>query len=257
MNNDGLRALYDKWYKDGIMNYWSLEDRSDFDAVIGMIDEWSGLNVLEIGCGEGQLAIKIAEKNAEVTAVDYSTEAIKKANELVGNASLNNIHFECMDYKELPKHKYDVVVMNGVLEHMDSPFEMLDFICLNFLGSGGRIVTSSPNFINLRGYVWMTLTLLFEVPMSLSDLHFLAPWQFEDYCTERKYMLNMSSCQLSWGGGDVMISDLKGRLPNALKDANMSTDHIQDLIDWLNRAKDYVPGNELSGAMMVYKIEVV
>ena len=80
MNNDGLRALYDKWYKDGIMNYWSLEDRSDFDAVIGMIDEWSGLNVLEIGCGEGQLAIKIAEKNAEVTAVDYSTEAIKKAN---------------------------------------------------------------------------------------------------------------------------------------------------------------------------------
>ena len=34
------------------------------------------------------------------------------------------------------------------------------------LKKDGILLTSSPSFLNPRGYVWMTLQLLFDVPMS-------------------------------------------------------------------------------------------
>ena len=46
---------------------------------------------------------------------------------------------------------------------------------VNNLKKEGMIISASPSFMNPRGYVWMTLQLLLNVPMSLSDVHFFSP----------------------------------------------------------------------------------
>ena len=69
--------------------------------------------------------------------------------------------------------------MQGVLEHLDKPFKTLRSIIIANLKKNGQFITSSPSFLNPRGYVWMTLQLLFDVPMSLTDIHFLCPFDFE------------------------------------------------------------------------------
>ena len=53
----------------------------------------------------------------------------------------------------------------------------------------GYLINLCPSFLNVRGHVWMTLQLLFDVPMSLSDLHFLCPFDFEEFCEGKGYEL--------------------------------------------------------------------
>ena len=48
----------------------------------------------------------------------------------------------------------------------------------------GQLVVTCPSFLNLRGHVWMTLQLLLDVPMSLTDLHFICPFDMERWAEE-------------------------------------------------------------------------
>lgn len=102
--------------------------------IIEAMAGWAGLDVLDIGCGEGNLAAMLSFAGAsQIVGVDYSEEAINLANSRI---SLGNVNFIYSDYKKI-KAKYDVVVMNGVLEHFDNPWEELDFIRSNLLKDDG------------------------------------------------------------------------------------------------------------------------
>ena len=49
-----------------------------------MIPSWQGLDVLEVGCGEGRLAAMISFAGAnKVDAIDYSSETIKIAKQCI------------------------------------------------------------------------------------------------------------------------------------------------------------------------------
>ena len=147
-------------------------------------DDWTGKNVLDIGCGEGDLATMISFAGAErVHAIDYSDKAIDISKKRI---NLDNVFFECMDGNDVTD-KYDVIVMAGVLEHIDQPFDMLNSLMKNNLNKGGVLITASPSFLNPRGYVWMTLQTLLGVPMSLSDIHFFLPDDFEEFGKANNY----------------------------------------------------------------------
>ncbi len=130
----------------------------------------------------------------------------------------------------------------------------LQTIMKNNIDKGGILITSSPSFINPRGYIWMTLQLLFDVPMSLSDLHFLCPFDFERFADEFGYSMEMTTIDQDWANGQRLIIDFKKRLPNALRDAGMETGKVDLFLKWLDKAMRYNPENEFSGATMVYKI---
>ncbi len=51
----------------------------------------------------------------------------------------------------------------------------------NLVKSRGEIVLTCPYFLNLRSFVWMSLMLLLDVPMSLTDCHFISPFDIEDW----------------------------------------------------------------------------
>ena len=192
-----------------------------------------------------------SDAGGDVTAVDYSKKVIEIAE---SKYNLDRLQFICDDYRNLSSN-YDVVVLQGVLEHFDDPFGTLDWIINNLLSKDGYVVTSSPSFINPRGYVWMTLQLLFNVPMSLSDLHFLCPFDFEEYCDKNNYQLTYNSSNQSWGNGKGMMIDFNKRLRNALRDANMENSNVDNLLEWLDKAKDYSNNDKHTGANVIYKID--
>jgi SAM-dependent methyltransferase len=251
MNNADLVSKYDAVYRDGSSSFYSFSSYPESQAILGMLPDWRGLRVLEIGCGEGRLAAMLSFAGAQaVDAVDYSAEAIAIA---ARRFNLPNVAFRHADYKNL-QGVYDVVVLQGVLEHLDAPFDELAGILRTRVRDGGRIVTSSPSFINPRGYIWMTLKLLLNVPMSLSDLHFLCPFDFEVFATEHGCELEMKSSDLDWGGGERLLIDFRKRLPNALRDAGLDTSGVDRFLTWLARALPYQPPHEHAGANMVYKL---
>ena len=251
-SNKELKNTYDTvWKNDGFASFFTFSGFTQFKSILDM-HNWEGLEVLEIGSGQGELgAMMIFAGAKKVDAVDFSEEATHIARESLNLPGLNCI---CDDYKNL-KGSYDVVVMDGVLEHFDNPFPELRYITENFVKKDGYCITLSPSFLNPRGYVWMTLQLLFDVPMSLSDLHFLCPFDFEDFCKEHGYTLEYESADQDWGCGKRTIIDFKKRIKNALSDAGMyQEEKVDRFLKWLSRAVEYENFTEFSGANVTYKI---
>ena len=81
-----------------------------------------GMNVLEIGCGWGGLALTLArDYGAKVTAITLSQEQLTIARErakVVGLA--DRVLFELSDYRSL-RGQYDRIVSVGMFEHVGTP----------------------------------------------------------------------------------------------------------------------------------------
>ena len=252
MKNIDLHDKYEAIYSEGSLKYFSITGFSMSKLIIDLMPSWNNLDVLDIGCGEGRLAAMLSFAGAKkVDAIDYSIEAIKIAQKTF---NLENVSFSCTDYRTVNK-RYDVVVLQGVLEHFDNSFEALKYIIETNLKDDGRVILTTPSFLNPRGYVWMTLQLLFDVPMSLSDINFMCPFDFEEFCKEHGYTLEeIKSTDQDWGSGELSIIDLSKRLPNALRDAGMDNSKVNRLLEWLSKAVKYHRTDDFSGAIVGYKI---
>lgn len=227
------------WFDDGAL---------ERNAIL-VETNYNGKVVLEIGCGEGELLNGIHNLGGNVFGLDYSREAIQTARKRFPQISSRLFRGNYTDHDG----KYDIVVMQGVLEHLDNPFAELKAIINRF--EPETVVTSSPCFLNTRGIVWMTLNMLGAV-MSLTDLHYLNPWQFEDFCAHHHYKLTTNSSDYGWARNTKMINDLKQRIPLALRDGNIDhdPDKLEQFMDWLTRATSHISCNH--GAVMIYRIEI-
>lgn len=248
-NPADLQRHYEKIYKKGAYeNYFTFNSYTIWQAILDQISDWRGLNVLEVGCGQGELSAMLAYAGAKnIHAVDYSEAAIEIAKERV---NLPNVDFIHKDGRKVDG-VFDVITLAGVLEHIEGPWKFVDRLVGHNLAEGGRLISVMPSFINPRGYVWMTLQILFNVPMSLSDINFFSPSDVEAYAEKNGLDLNISTIDPDWGCGERLIYDFNKRLPNALRDAGIETDNIPAFMEWLKNANNYYTANDYSGALMV------
>ncbi len=89
----------------------------------------SGMRVLDIGSGAGDVAFLVAElvgEAGEVIGVDRSTEAVATANERAATAALRNVSFLAGDPAEMVfERPFDAVVGRYVLQFQAEPAAML------------------------------------------------------------------------------------------------------------------------------------
>jgi len=249
--NVDLKKEYRIVYQTGADRFHTFSSVAEGKMIFDFLPSWQGLDVLEIGCGEGRLASMIGMCGAaHVDAIDYSQEAITTANR---RFRLDNVKFQCADAHSV-KRRYDIVVLAGVLEHLDNPFGELQSIIRRNLKREGLLIASTPSFLNPRGYVWMTLQLLFDVPMSLTDLHFLCPFDFQKFAVKNKMELEVRSTNQDWGAGPRLTIDFKKRLYNALRDKKMDNANVDRLLQWLAQAVKYFRTDEFSGQTVAYKL---
>lgn len=242
LDNKALKDKYDQMHKQGV-DAWFSDGQEERETILKMGEPWEGKVVAEFGCGEGDLCNMIATVGAwDIVGLDYSGEAISKAKSKYPN--LTFLHNKYKDFAT-PVH---IIVMQGVLEHLDDPFGELQWMIERFKPK--TVITSSPCFLNPRGIVWMTLDMLGAV-MSKTDLHFLHPWDFEAFCEKHGYKLEYCDCDISWGNHDAMIQDLKQRIPLALRDSGLPEKSPYRLLRFLDN--HFCEG---LGATMVYRIDI-
>ena len=221
--------------------------------------DFSQRTVLEVGCGSGRLASEIAEvSKVEYLGIDFSETAIKICN--TKNLG-DGFKFQCLNVFDLDdSQSWDYVVALGVLEHTADPLATLIKL-KSLLNDGGKIILAVPHFLNPRGVIWMTLASLLRVPMSLSDRHFIHPWDMNDWAEA----LGMKCRQLTtvdseWAFGDRLLQDFRKRIPNALRDAGYINDiSTDDFFDYLQNlvshvSTDHGGGPLLEGATALYEI---
>ncbi|MBI4508422.1 MAG: class I SAM-dependent methyltransferase [Deltaproteobacteria bacterium] len=254
--NAELGDLYNRVYRDGEDKFFSKfsngADVSEANQLVLSAVDWAGKRVLDVGCGTGRVAAEIAARGARfVTGIDYAEEAISKARK---EHSRENLEFRCMTL-EAWSEPVDCIISLGTLEHMDSPVLALK-VMARALKDNGKVVLTCPCFINIRGLVWMTLQLLQNIPMSLTDIHFLSPFDIEAMAAEAGMILErVDSCDFSKGNGDQMLVDLDKRLQNALRDAGIDNTRVPRLLEWMakvSRSLALERGGPLMGATGFY-----
>ena len=230
--NKKLKQFYDKVYLKGEKKHFTSKDsRSRLEAteVLKQIS-WKSKKVLDVGCGTGFFAYTVAKKGSNVLGIDYSVDAIEIAKSQYSNP---NLEFKNIDVSKI-KEKFDVIVSNGTFEHMDDPLKTLKLF-KQHLNPKGCIIITSPNWTNPRGYILLTLWYLFKAPITLADLHYFTPIDFQNFAKKLGMKLTWKTFDRSWSHGDILISDFKKRLPNVLRDARLPSNEkqIDSFVHWI------------------------
>lgn len=112
-------------------------------------DELPGKKILEVGCGKAKESLELARRGAEVTGVDYSTNAISLLEKVIAQTSSTMTAIQC-DGGSLPFEDgtFDLVFSQGVIEHFEDPLPLLREQ-YRVLRPGGVIVVEVPNKYNV------------------------------------------------------------------------------------------------------------
>ena len=234
-NNSNLKSFYNKVYKKGEEKHYTsfVTKGTTTDEMKEVLKElnWKNKTVLDVGCGTGLFAHKVSKLGPkQVLGIDFSKEAIEIA---IRTHKNHNLQYQVLDVKEI-KSKYDVIVSLGTLEHMDNPLKTLK-ILKKHLTKNGKIIVTSPNWTNPRGYILMTLWHLFNAPITLADLHYQTPIDFQNYAKKLNMHLKWRTFDRNWGHGNILITDFEKRLPNIIKDTKLKVTQtqIRSLIQWI------------------------
>jgi len=135
----------------GEMNYYKF-----FYELIGNVH---GLTVLDVGCGNGWLSIKLAKSGASVYGIDISGELIEAAK----RNAINTKTDLAIEFKRIPiedtefeDNLFDIIIGSAILHHTDIKVSLQKIF--NSLKTGGRALFIEPLNENPALKLWRMLT---------------------------------------------------------------------------------------------------
>jgi len=136
------REGYDRWAEiyDDEKNWLIYLEEPEVDRLLGDV---AGLEIVDVGCGTGRHAVRLAERGANVVGVDFSDGMLARAREKAG---AENVRWIVHDVGELPlplpERAFDRVLCALVVDHIRELAELfaeLGRLC----APGGRIVVTA------------------------------------------------------------------------------------------------------------------
>ena len=113
--------------------------RRKIDGILDFAGVKSGMKVLEIGTGWGQLSIQAAKRGAHVHTITLSKEQAELAQQRVNAEGLSDlVHIELRDYRDL-QGEYDAIVSVEMIEAVGEKYWPTYFDAISkHLKSGGK-----------------------------------------------------------------------------------------------------------------------
>lgn len=144
------REGYDRWaaiYDDDANPLVALEA----PHVRALLGEVAGLRAVDVGCGTGRHALELAAQGADVTALDFSAEMLRRAAAKPGAERVRWVQHDLALPLPLPDRAFDRVVCGLVVDHirgLEALFRELGRVCR---GDGAIVVSTIHPAMNLRG----------------------------------------------------------------------------------------------------------
>lgn len=155
-------------------------------SVLKLLAPKAGQRILDLGCGDGALTLKIAQLGCEVVAVDSSPEQIQAAIELGLNAQV-------IDGSQLPfENEFDAVFSNAALHWMLDADAVINGI-YRALKNNGRFVAEFGGSGNIAAITNALSNVLAKRGIQFKDVN---PWYFpsvEEYqnrLTQHGFIIN-------------------------------------------------------------------
>ncbi|WP_372708458.1 class I SAM-dependent methyltransferase [Brevundimonas sp.] len=132
------RALWEK----GDFTRIAAAMRESGEALIESFGVKVGMDVLDLGCGDGTTAVPAAQRGANVLGVDIAQNLVSAGNARAAAAGLDNLRFQegdASDLRDLADESFDLVVSMFGAMFAPRPFDVAKEM-VRVTRSGGRIV---------------------------------------------------------------------------------------------------------------------
>ena len=127
-DNNSLTLTQSKFYNDvkfpnydDIDNFATLLDKSSKSIFVKKLDNEIPFhsNILEAGCGTGQLSISLSRYGRKIHSIDLSKGSLIEAKNFIDKNDIKNVQLYRMNIFNLcfPKKYFDIIISNGVLHH--------------------------------------------------------------------------------------------------------------------------------------------
>jgi len=145
-----------RWY-----DLFTSSEKRFTDIGLQMLDVKPNESVLEIGCGTGHALAELANRGAQVVAMDISEGMMNAARRRIQNKGQNRSVELCQGdglFVPFPEDQFDVIFLSFTLELFDTPdIPLVLNECHRTLRSGGRIGVVSlakQDVAAVRIYEW-------------------------------------------------------------------------------------------------------
>jgi SAM-dependent methyltransferase len=157
-------------------------------ALLDLLGPRSGECILDVGCGEGALSVRIAASGARVIGIDSSAD-------MVAAARAAGIDARVMDAQALTfDREFDAVFSNAALHWMKNPDAVLSGV-RRALKPGGRFIAEFGG----HGCI-AALVLAMRIAVERRGLPFVNPWYFPTDTAYRKRLeahgFDVERCEL-------------------------------------------------------------
>lgn len=150
--------IIEELYQDKADEYFSLER----DVILKQI-KGSNINILDVGCGSGELGNRLKKQNnVQVYGIEINKKAFKKAEQKLDKVYHGNIETMHMPFE---KETFDYIILGDVLEHLINPKTILKKL-FTYLNNSGSIIITVPNV-----KYWRTT----------KSLIFKDEWEYQDW----------------------------------------------------------------------------
>lgn len=185
INNAIYDSLNEKWYgsQDHPIALLRAETREKMRWALPLLVEKNAVTVLDVGCGAGFVSNFLAEKNFQVTGLDFSQPALDVARQFDPTHSVQYVQGDAY-HLPFANDSFDAVIAFDFLEHVSNPQAILSEIS-RVLKPGGQLLFHTFNrnwlswLIAIKGVEWF-------VKNTPKDLHvislFIKPKELERYC---------------------------------------------------------------------------
>jgi 2-polyprenyl-3-methyl-5-hydroxy-6-metoxy-1,4-benzoquinol methylase len=160
-----MREIWDPTIAPQIWNQY----HSQLDLYCGLAGGSRGLDILDVGCAQGTLALLMAERGHRVCAMDIRQQFLDYA---VTRHERGVVQFLCGNAMDAdPGRQFDLIFANQLVEHLVYPAQLVARLA-RWLKPRGRLVVTTPN----GSYVKNPLPSFGEVgdPAQLEHLQFSA-----------------------------------------------------------------------------------
>lgn len=118
-NKSDIATAYDRWAE----TYDTVSNKTGARAAEALREmklEFAGRDVIEVGCGTGYNTAWLAERGAQVTAMDFSAGMLAKARERLKDSNVRLLHHDVRRPWPLPDDAADLIVSMLILEHVEN-----------------------------------------------------------------------------------------------------------------------------------------
>lgn len=128
---------WDDWaasYGDTVDRLACIQD----DELVAAVD-FTGKRVLDLGCGTGRFARRLAPVAGKITAVDFSPKMLEKARESLQGFGNSDLRLLDMEKENALPGEYDIITALSVMHHISEPGPVVEKM-KNSLAPGGKIL---------------------------------------------------------------------------------------------------------------------